>query len=387
MPWTLSDLRGEIPVTRSKVYLNTGTLGPSPQAVTVAYIREYQRWQIAGPGWPQEYIARRDGMARVRAAVGELIAASSDDIGLAENISVAINWIAQGIDFRSGDEVIVGLDEHPANRYPWRALEAMGRIRVVPWPMQGDDEELLASLRSLITERTRVVAVSHVLQSTGRVLPAREICGICRAADVLSLIDGAQALGQIPVDVGDMAPDVYGFNGHKWLLGPVGTAGVYVRPGVMQQFSLLPAGAGSAVSDLTGREEADVEWLTSPRRWEIGTRNWPLFDGLHMTLSMLREIGFGELFQRSAELVQMFLGELPAGVEEWRVPNRAAIVSVRVRGLSGGELADRLYRESRVIVRPVEELLPGSVRLSFAPFNDEKDVSAALGALQKVARG
>lgn len=386
MPYTLEDLRSELPVLRSKVYLNTGTLGPSPQAVTVAYIREYQRWQIEGPGWPKEYLRRRDGLSAVRRDIAGLLSVPTDDIGLSENITAAINWVAASLDFQPQDEVIVGMDEHPANRYPWRALEAMGRVKVVPWPMQGDDEELLAALSSRIGERTRAVTVSHVLQTTGRILPVREICAMCRAAGALSLIDGAQALGQIPVDLRDSEPDVYGFNGHKWLLGPVGTAGLYVRPEVMRTLSLLPAGSGSALSDGMGREEPDVKWLATPRRWEVGTRNWPLFDGLSRSIGILGEIGWDNLFRRSDSLVQAFLEQLPKGVELWRVPRRAAMATVRVPNMTGGELADALYASGRIIVRPVDELLPGSVRLSFAAFNNEHDVDMVLQALEKVAR-
>lgn len=387
MAWTLEDLRAEIPVTRNTAYLNTGTLGPSPQSVTVAYIREYQRWQIAGPGWPQEYVARRAGMEPVRRAVGGLLGAPAEDIALAENVSVAINWVAAALDLRAGDEVIVGLEEHPANRYPWRALEAMGRIRVVPWPMQGSDAELLASLAALIGPRTRAVAVSHVLQTSGRVLPAEEIARTCRVRGVLSLIDGAQAVGQIPVDIAQIAPDVYGFNGHKWLLGPIGTAGVYVRPEAFRGLGLLPAGSGSAVHDLFGRDAADVEWLPHPRRWEVGTKNWPLFGGLLRSIEILQEIGFERLWQRSADLVAEFLDGLPEGVAEIPVERRAAMVSVRLPGTAARELADRLHREARVVVRAVEELPAATLRFSFAPFNDGRDVARALGALRSLVRG
>lgn len=387
MAWTLDDLRAEIPVLRNKVYLNTGTLGPSPQAVTVAYIREYQRWQIAGPGWPREYVARRDGMATVRGAVAALIHAEPRDVALAENVTVALNWVIAAMDLHPGDEVVVGMDEHPANRYPWRALEAMGRIRVVPWPMQGDDEELLATLRERIGARTRAVTVSHILQTTGRILPIQEITRICREAGAASIIDGAQSVGQIPVDVRELAPDAYGFNGHKWLLGPVATAGVYVRPEFFQGLGLLPAGSGSAVHDQMGRDAPDVEWVGEPRRWEIGTKNWPLYDGLRRTLEILGEIGWERLRQRSGELVAQFLAELPNGVEEIRVPKRAAMASVRVPGMTGAELADALYREAKVVVRPVDELPAGSVRLSFAPFNNAQDIETALAAFARIARG
>ncbi|MDA8345479.1 MAG: aminotransferase class V-fold PLP-dependent enzyme [Thermaerobacter sp.] len=387
MGWTLDDLRSDIPVLRRKVYLNTGTLGASPQTVTVAFVRAYEQWQVEGPGWPEAYEARRAGMDAVRARVGLFLGAASDRIAFAENISQAINWVAGGLRFSDGDEVIVGTHEHPANRYPWRALERMGRVRVVLWEMDGDDDALMEDLSRLITPHTRLVTVSHVLQTNGRVLPAERIAQFCRSAGVRLFLDGAQAVGQLRVDLSAIDPDFYGWNGHKWLLGPVGTAGLYARPDAFGELGLLPAGGGSAEHDLAGRYEDDVPWRETPRRLEVGTRNWPLYEGLARAIDLFGEIGWGQAFAASASLVEQFLAGLPPGVEEIAVPRRAAMVTVRVGDLPAKQALEDLYRHGQVIVRAVEELQPqGAVRFSFAPFNTPKDVERALEALGEVVR-
>ncbi len=385
MGWTLEDLRRDIPVLRRKVYLNTGTLGPSPQTVTVAFVRAYEQWQVEGPGWPEGYEARRAAMDGVRAGIGLLLGVPGDRIGLAENITQATNWIAAGLDFSPGDEVIVGTHEHPANRYPWRALERMGRIRVVPWEMDGDDDALMQRLSRLLTPRTRLVAVSHILQTNGRILPAERIVAACTEAGALSFLDGAQAVGQMRVDLASIDPDFYGFNGHKWLLGPVGTAGLYAHPRAFARLGLLPAGSGSALHDLAGRLEDDVPWRDTPRRLEVGTHNWPLFDGLMRAISLYADIGWQEAFAASHALVEQFLGGLPHGVEEVSVARRSAMVTVRVKDLPGRQVVGELYRRRKVIARAVEELQPQGVRFSFAPFNLPEDVEQALQALGEVA--
>ncbi len=387
LDWTLEDLRGDIPVLRRKVYLNTGTLGPSPQTVTVAFVRAYEQWQVEGPGWPQGYEARRAGMDAVRARIALLLGVAGERIALAENISQAINWVAAGYPFAPGDEVIVGTHEHPANRYPWRALERMGRIRVVPWEMDPDDDGLLEQLAQRITPRTRLVTVSHVLQTNGRVLPAERIAALCREKGVRLFLDGAQAIGQLRVDLAAIDPDFYGWNGHKWLLGPVGTAGLYARADAFAELGLLPAGSGSAENDLAGREEDDVPWRAVPRRLEVGTRNWPLYEGLVRAVSLFGEIGWERCFERSHALVEQFLAGLPAGAEEVSVPQRAAMVSVRVGDLPARRAVEELYRRGQVVVRAVEELHPReAVRFSFAPFNVAEDVERALSALRGVLR-
>lgn len=380
MGYALEDLRLDVPVLQRKVYLNTGTMGASPQAVTQRFFKAYEQWQIEGSGWPEAYERRRDGMAAVRRSMALLLGVEQASLGFASNVTETINWIAQGIVWRDGDEVIVGAEEHPANRYPWRALEAMGRVKVVVWPMVQDDEALLRDLGRLIGPRTRLVAVSHVLQTSGRVLPAREIAEICRSRGVLSLIDGAQAVGQVPVDLDEIAPDFYPFSGHKWLLGPVGTAGIHIRLENLASIGLLPAGSGSAEHDLAGRDEPSVPWRQEVRRFEVGTRNWPLFEGLDAAIALRAEIGGAAMEAHQRQLADAFVEGLPSGPKLVAVPLRAAMCTLRFPQ-GPQDVLERLAAEHRVIARRVGEMEPAGVRFSFGPYNNLEDVSAAHRAL------
>ncbi len=383
MGYTLEDLRADVPVVRRKVYLNTGTMGAAPQTVTVRFFKAYEQWQVEGAGWPRAYERRRDGMAAVRGAMALLLGVPQASVAFAGNVTQAINWVAQGLRFDEGDEVIVGAEEHPANRFPWRALEAMGRIRVIPWRMAPTDEELLEDLGRLIGPRTRLLAVSHVLQTSGRVLPTAALAALCRGRGVLSLIDGAQALGQLQVDLGQIDPDFYPFSGHKWLMGPVGTSGIYIRPDKLANLGLLPAGSGSAEQDLAGREQGDVAWRQEARRFEVGTANWPLFEGLEAALALRAEIGSATIERHQRNLADAFIDGLPRGGELVQVPERAAMCTLRFPEASGdvvGRLAD-----GGVIARAVGEFGPGAVRFSFGPYNNLDDVAAAHRAIAALA--
>ncbi len=387
MGYTLEDLRADVPVLRRKVYLNTGTMGAAPQTVTVRFFKAYEQWQMEGSGWPEAYERRRAGMDAVRSAMSLLLGVPQASIGFAGNVTQVVNWVAQGLRFEEGDEVIVGAEEHPANRYPWRALEAMGRLRVVAWPMARDDDGLLRDLDRLIGPRTRLVAISHVLQTSGRVLPAAEISALCRSRGVMSLIDGAQALGQVGVDLAAIDPDFYPFSGHKWLLGPVGTSGIYIRPGSLERLGLLPAGSGSAEHDLAGREDPEVPWRPEARRFEVGTANWPLFEGLAAALELRAEIGSRAIEQHQRLLAEMFIDGLPCGAEVVPVPNRAAMCTLRFP--QGPEdILGRLASGHGVIARAVGEFEPAGVRFSFGPYNNAEDVAAAHRAIAALtARG
>jgi selenocysteine lyase/cysteine desulfurase len=380
--WTPELLRADTPALARTIYLNTGTLGASPKSVTVAFVKAYQSWQAAGPGYPERYLAERAAVEPVRARLGLFLHARPEDLALAENITTALNWIALSLPFRDGDEVIVGVDEHPGNRYPWRALEAMHRVTVRPWPLAEDDETLLTDLGRRITARTRLVSVSHVLQTNGRILPVERIVALCHEAGVPVLIDGAQAVGQIPVDLEAIGADAYAFDGHKWLLGPVGTAGLHVRPAFFQTLGLLPAGSGSAAHDLAGRLEPDVPFLERPARWEVGTRNWPLYQGLAAAIGILEEIGVATMAAISSELARAFVAALPPGVAVEDVPRRAGMVSVTVPKRDPRAFASRLYALGRVVVRAVEERPAATLRFSFAGYNTPADVAAALATLE-----
>jgi len=384
LAYALEDLRRDVPVVRRKVYLNTGTLGAAPQPVTVRFFRAYEQWQVEGPGWPEAYERRRDGLDRVRRATALLLGAPAARVAFAQNVTLAINWVAQGLDWRQGDEVLVSTHEHPANRFPWRALEAMGKVRVVPWALPEDDAELLEDLGRRIGPRTRLVAVSHVLQSTGRVLPAREIAALCRRAGVLSLIDGAQAVGQVEVDLGRIEPDFYPFSGHKWLLGPVGTSGIYLREDAQARLGLLPAGSGTAESDGDGVRDDAVRWRAEARRFEVGTANWPLFEGLEAALELRAEIGAQRMLEHQRALAAAFAAGLPAGVELMGPPPRGGICTVRVA--REPHLAVARLAELGVVTRGVGEFDPPGVRFSFGPYNDMSDVEAAERSLAALVR-
>lgn len=385
MTWDTALLRADIPVTRRKVYLNTGTLGPSPQTVTVAFVRTYQQWQMEGPGFPRRYHEMRHLLEEARTKLALLLHAPPETIALDGSVTQAINVLAQAIPLEPGDVVIVGSEEHPANRYPWRALESMGRVAVRVWPMAPDDDQLLEELEQLLAEpRVRLVSVSHILQTNGRILPIRRIAALCRSRTVPLLVDGAQAVGQIPVDLTELDVDAYAFTGHKWLLGPVGTGGFYVHPRLGARLGLLPAGSGSAADDHSGRFGPDVPFLEAPRRFEVGTANWPLYHGLAVAIDILLAIGLPTVLDTEERLRRGFLSLLPAGVAPVPVPQAAGMVSVTLPLPDPEAAVETLYRRHGIVVRHVPELPNSTLRFSFAAFNTEEDVARCLVALREL---
>jgi len=184
------------------VFLNHGSFGACPRPV----LDVYQEWQRELEHRPVEFLARRwDGLLEeARAALAAYVGARADDLVLVPNATTAMNTVARALALGPADEVLTTEDEYGAVDLMWEATGA----RVVRVPA--------ASLWEHVSERTRVLSISHVASPTGAVVPAAELCARAREVGILSVVDGAHAPGHVPVDLGALGADAYAGNCHKW---------------------------------------------------------------------------------------------------------------------------------------------------------------------------
>ncbi|HYW47457.1 MAG TPA: aminotransferase class V-fold PLP-dependent enzyme [Bryobacteraceae bacterium] len=228
-------IRDQFLLARDKVFFNTGTIGAMPRVVferTVEHLRlmatDVADWDYHGENWIGGY----DDMAGVRTKAARLLNASLPEIGLTENVTAAMSYVAAGLDLDPGAEIIISNQEHPGGQSPWlnaaKRRKAVVKTVELPRPIH-DRGQALELVSKAITPATRVIAISHVITGSGAILPAKEICAEARSRGILTVLDGAQAFGHIPVDVRDLDCDVYVGCFHKWLLAPAGTGFLYVR--------------------------------------------------------------------------------------------------------------------------------------------------------------
>ena len=376
------------------VYLdNAATSHPKPACVVNAVERALTE-ENANPGRGGHPAALR--AARRVLATRERLAAlmngeSPMGVAFALNCTDALNLAIKG-SLRRGDHVVATELEHNSVLRVVCALAARERIRLTllrPRPDGFVDPE---DVRAAITPRTRLVICTHASNVTGAIQPVAAICRAAREAGALSLIDGAQALGSLPVDVHALGCDLYAFPGHKSLLGPQGTGGLYLRPGVR----LVPqreGGTGTASESTAMPEEA-------PERYEAGTVNLPGIAGL----------GEGvDYVARRLSAIMMHERELTAALMEalGRVPGvvlyspreeaaRAGIVCFNVGDLSSSEAADRLAARDIALRgglhcapgahRFLGTLRRGAVRASVGYANTLEDVEALAAAVRELAR-
>ena len=376
----IAAIRREIPAVEGRSYFNM-SFGPKTRAVTDEVIRMTRLIEEAGPLAPPvvDEIERVYEGARVDLA--ELLGASTNEIALTRNVSEGINMVATGIDWEPGDEVIITDEEHPAGSLPWMNLAkrrgvVVRKLELEPYDIEG----LLDRLDDLISERTRLICLSHVTTKTGYVLPAREVCNLARGRSVPVLLDGAHAVGLIPVDVKEIGCNYYSGCGHKWLLAPQGTGFFYVNEDELDSLELGWIGANSAsVWDL---DALHFEPLDSAAKFEFGTRDRAVYGALSVAIKSAQKIGIERIAARSWELTKRLRGGARAvsGVRvESSLDARAstAITRFDMSAFERPDISKWFWDEHRQIVAATD----GWMRISTPYFLLEEEVDRFVGAL------
>ena len=219
-------------------YCNTGTLGAMPRGVLEAQTNELRRLEVELPDWPYYtqigapltgYQPRED----IRADVGRFIGAEMDEIALTQNATMSMNFLANGMTYSPGDEILFTDQEHGGSFGPFRLMAkrhgAVVREIDLDAAVARGPEGVLQAFEDAITPRTRVIMFSQITSSFGYRLPTRELCALARDRGIFSIVDGAQVLGQLPVDVKELDCDAYVSSPHKWLLAPKGTGILYIE--------------------------------------------------------------------------------------------------------------------------------------------------------------
>jgi selenocysteine lyase/cysteine desulfurase len=361
--------------TNDCTYLNTGGSGPPPD-----YVIEAMRAAddlCSGPAYLEGfglYAHQAESNSRAREAAARLV--GTDDVALTQNTTHGMNLGVASIDWREGDEVVSVTTEHPGCLMPLHNLQRRfgAKIDLVSPPVT--PEKIEASL----TPRTRLVALSHVDWTNGEVLPLREICALARERGVLTLVDGAQSVGNIPVDVPATGADMYAFTGHKWVLGPEGMGAFYVRPG-LPVFS--PNVGFLSLKDPTDFDiEGGYELRSDVRRFEASTMSPALAGGFAAAAEAVCErggAGFGEIRHR-ADLLMDLISEIPRVTMRSPRPARSGLVSFEVDGIAAEDAVERLLGRGFIL-----RYLPhpySYIRASTHLFNTEDELEALAEAVR-----
>ncbi len=223
------NLRKHFLLDRSITFLNHGSFGATPKPV----FYEFQNWQMELENQPVEFLGRRFTglMADARAALGEYLGTHADNLIYAQNVTIALNIVARSLALGASDEVLTSDHEYGALDRTWRFLAKENGFTYINQHVSLESKQaFIDSFWAGVTPRTRVIFLSHITSPTALIFPVEEIIRKARAAGIITIIDGAHAPGQLPLNLDALGADFYGGNLHKWLCAPKGAGFLYARP-------------------------------------------------------------------------------------------------------------------------------------------------------------
>ncbi|MBH8564915.1 aminotransferase class V-fold PLP-dependent enzyme [Nostoc sp. CENA67] len=282
--------REQFPALANKVYFNYGGQGPMPQKAMDAISQGQAHVQHIGPFGYEAYAWLTQEKQAVREAIACELHAPPESITLTENVTVGCNIAMWGIEWHPGDHMLLSDCEHPGVIATAQEIARRFAVEVTTCPLmatlnEGDPVTVIAQH---LRPHTRLVIVSHVFWNTGQVLPLDKIVEVCRKNDSLVLVDAAQSAGLLPLNLSELGADFYAFTGHKWLCGPAGGGGLYVRKEVRESLHPTFIGLRGVVVDSQGQP---VSWQADGRRYEVSTSVYPLYVGLKEAIAIHQQWG------------------------------------------------------------------------------------------------
>jgi L-cysteine/cystine lyase len=301
---SLVTYRQQFPALQNKLYFNYGGQGPLSQVALDAILEGYQVMQQDGPFTKKVQDWINEGIAQTHQAIANELTVTPDTITLTDSVSTGCNIALWGLPWDKGDRILITDCEHPGiiaavQELSRRFSVEIDRCAVQPTLNEGDP---VAAIAEQIRPQTRLVVLSHILWNTGQVLPLAQIVSACRRQnpDVLLLIDAAQSVGVLPLNLTEIDIDFYAFTGHKWLCGPDGVGGLYVRPALRDILQPTFIGWRGIRMDPTGNP---IGWKPDGTKFEVATSAFPLFCGLSAAIHLHQT--WGNPTQRYQRICQL----------------------------------------------------------------------------------
>ena len=358
--------------TPGLIYLQTGSLGPTPRPVMERTIAAWKELEL-NPAF-YGYGAQERAMDDVRATAAAFIGCSTNELVLTNCTTEGMNWVAQGLRFTAGDRVLTTDQEHPGGRVCWdyvvRRYGIALDIVAIP-PGENDAHAILDRFATRITPRTRVLSFSHLLSSTGLRMPVAELSSLARSRGCIAVVDGAQAVGGIVVDVKALGCHAYATSGHKWLLAPKGTGLLYLSEELGDMIDPISLQGGRAAYSASS-----------------GVSSIPSVLGMGAAFGYLSAIGVGRIETHNLALRNRLFAALQ-GVPRLRVvsappgPFASPLLTYTLPdGIESASFGQRLRDRHNIELKIVPKNWLNGNRVSTHLFNTEQDVDALATALR-----
>ena len=384
----IGSIRNDFPMLAHYTHFNCGGMAPLSTTVGAELLRVPTAVIAEGPA---RLLARDDefiGIEKARAKLAAFIGADADELAFTTQFSTAANIIVEGLTWQAGDEIIVTDQEHPALLIPLMNAVRRHDLKVSRIPVSHNADEMLTSFQAVLTDRTKLVAVSHVTTDSGTRLPVAEMTRLAHARGSYVLYDGAHSVGQFPVDLHALNCDFYALVGYKWLFGPYPSAALYIRRDLLDQIEVTWCGSNMTKTGSVTMGVDELNWIPGTRRFEYGGRTHSYDTAMVAGLSYVDALG--------VEAVEVHSQQLTAYLHEQlkRVPgvhihsplnlrDATGIATISLDRMDGVALSAALRDRWQMIQRPA--LWGKSVRISLAAFIEESDVDLLVNSLVTLA--
>lgn len=384
----LAAVRAALPSLSAAIQLNTGSVGPMPAevAAAMAQLSEYERdFGRAQTEYWQETAQRID---EARAGVAAVLTADLDEVALTHAVTDGMNAGTWAIDWRDGGRAVTTCHEHPGGVGPlYMVCDRFGvDLAFAEFAGDASDDEIVAQFDRLITPGTKLVSISHVLWTSGLVLPVRRIADLAHARGALVLVDGAQAAGAIPVSVRDLGADMYAIPAQKWLLGPEGLGALWVARELLEREAARATFATYftfASSDSRGNRVVQAD----ARRFQVVGYHRPSVVGMARAIGWLTMyVGLEFVYRRGALMARYAVDRLTEieGVEVLTPRDRmAGLISFRIRGWEIEAALQELQSRTFSIARTIP--LVNALRMSVGFWTTEDEVDRFFDGVRLLA--
>lgn len=378
-------VRKQFPLKDGQTYFNNGTMGPSSGYAIDKMIGHMMHWGAhaaevdykngSGPALLTGYFPYDD----LRKKIARIVNCDYQEISLTQNATFGMNYVGMGLDLKAGDELINTDQEHGGGFGAWQLLAkrkgCVYKQAKMPVPAN-DPQEIYDAVFEQVTPRTKVIAIPHIVSVYGTVTPVKEICAEARRRGIFTVLDGAQCVGQVKVDVKSIGCDAYYSSLHKWLLAPAGSGILYVNKEVAPDI-------WSTLASYNWDNQDDHGF----RLMQNGTGNPAVLAGFDAAVDFFNTIGQDRWIGRIKELgsyLRKGLSEM-SHVTIHSSTNEemaAGITTYAVEGLTGPELQKTLWEKERLQPRSVgKELMRHSVHI----YNSKEEIDRALKVIEGLA--
>ncbi len=391
------DIRSDIPLLEDVIYLDAASTTPTPKPVVNAMCDYFYNYNSnTGRGAYRMAVKSTKKFEFARSIISKFFGFKSSELIFTKNTTEGINLVANGLDFKKGDSVIVPNIEHHSNFIPWLNLKKKGvELKIIKADKYGVVDP--GDIESAINANTKIITNTHISNAIGSVQPVKEIGKIADENNVLYMVDAAQSAGHMKLDVNEISADFVAFPGHKGLLGPIGTGFLYCNAESAEKLEPMNLGGGT-VLDVN---EGEFSLEDVPSRFEAGTQNIAGVIGLGAAVNYIKRIGLEKIQVHCEKLTEQLYQQI-TDIENTVVygspENIYGIVAFNIDGVNAHDVAKIVDEQKNICVRSGNHCaIPairhigafeqgGTVRASVHYYNTEEEIQIFVETLREISK-